>query len=848
MRLTSLLALALLTLVGCNLFDTTCADDDRSCVANPLLAKGLDGACVNDADCKAGLYCVARTCQADGSTKRDEACRITAECGDADYCGSRRECQIAGSISRGGKCMNTGDCKHGDVCEPPQLSELDVLSLDALAEVSGMCKLGGNTEQGQSCKTVVDCVAGLYCVEFEQGSGKKVCASLPASDTEVPALPELWPGQGCPTVAANDPEQAYFEVPRGGKALSEFYSLPFPNDIRIKDGHVDLTGHAVAPASYGMPMVERYVDVAQEDLTGFSTNPIVLFRFSHAYDVATINCVQSGTCDNMKIVDITPGSPGYDRDASLQWKTASGNVSKYICPVWLGLHRPADEPLLPGTTYAAVLTTGIHAKGGSSYERSSDFEAMLGSDAPGNTDLKAAYEAYAPLRAWIADTGVNPSSILNAAVFTTQQSTDIVPKLREAIVEDGAPEVSDLTVCTSDKTKSPCEDAEGRGKCHKPNDAFTEIHGRISLPIFQDGELPYLNPEDGGDIKFSGGKPVIQNHQDVCFAMSVPTADAPEAGYPVLVFGHGTGGSFAGEMGNTGLAQVIAEGSTPAVLLAIDLPEHGERRGDSTDEPDNLFYNFLNPRAARDNVLQGAADLMSVVLFAKQGGLSAGKSPTSEAIEFDPTRIALMGHSQGATHASLVAPYEPDIIGVVLSGMGGHLSTSMLTKTKPVDIASVVPFALLDPDKQLKLAGEVYNPALAIIQSVFDRSDPINYARYVQLAPTSDVPQGHHFFMTYGLGDSFAPEETQTAYARAARLTVVQPVLTSDLGLPTVSAPLSDNISLDGAPRTIGLRQYKPSSGLDGHFVGVTQGEDGRADVEHFLDRLLDGQDPTIGN
>ena len=60
---------------------------------------------------------------------------------------------------------------------------------------------------------------------------------------------------------------------RNGEPLADFYSLPFPNDIRIKNGHVDLSGHAVAPDSYGLPMVERYLDVAQEDLTGFSTNP-----------------------------------------------------------------------------------------------------------------------------------------------------------------------------------------------------------------------------------------------------------------------------------------------------------------------------------------------------------------------------------------------------------------------------------------------------------------------------------------------------------------------------------------------------------------------------------------------
>ena len=60
---------------------------------------------------------------------------------------------------------------------------------------------------------------------------------------ELPALPALWQGTKCPVVADNDTKQSYFEVPRGGKPLDEFYALPFPNDIRLKDGHIDLSGH-----------------------------------------------------------------------------------------------------------------------------------------------------------------------------------------------------------------------------------------------------------------------------------------------------------------------------------------------------------------------------------------------------------------------------------------------------------------------------------------------------------------------------------------------------------------------------------------------------------------------------
>jgi pimeloyl-ACP methyl ester carboxylesterase len=595
-----------------------------------------------------------------------------------------------------------------------------------------------------------------------------------------------------------------------------------------------------------LPYVERYVSVAQEDLDGFSTNPVVFFRFSQPYDFGTVDCKDAGLC-SIRIVDITKASPEYDTKASLEWKTTKGPLSNYICPHWLALRRPAGSPLRPNTTYAAILTNDIRPEAGGSYARGKDFAAMLASSQPSDDALKSAWDAYAPLRAWIADKGMNESSILNAAVFTTQDPEAVLPKLRQQLQADAVPAVSDLTRCESENTQSPCEDSAGRGKCHAASSELVEIHGHISLPIFQQGTPPYKLVEDGGGFTLdSSGAPAIQNHTDVCFAMSVPAAAPPASGYPVLVFAHGTGGSFADEMGGSGFAQTVATGSVPAVLVAIDMPEHGARRGSSTDSPEDLFYNFLNPRAARDNVLQGAADLMSVVRWVSQGGLTAAQSPTSKAVPFDPNRIALMGHSQGATHSSVMVSHEPNVIGVVLSGNGGHLTSSLLHKSSPVDIASVLPLGLLDPDSSFKLAGAGYNPALSILQMVFDRADPVNYARRLLIEPSSDVPTGQHVFMTEGIGDTYSPNETAAAYLLAGHITLAEPVL-SRVGVSSAPAPLSENESVGATPRTIGARQYMPKNGVDGHFVAVDPGQDGRPDVERFLDRLLAGKSPAIG-
>lgn len=863
---------------SCSIFDSTCSEDDRTCLTNPLLAEGAGGKCERNADCKTGLDCIKGTCTATGDTPRGSACRLTAECGEKDYCGSKRVCQIAGIASTNSRCTTTGACEHGLVCLPPDLSQQGTVSLSDLASVSGLCEDAGKKEQGGKCADSTDCLAGLTCIDEQLicdvtmscddvVPGSKLCVSLPESDTELPALPALWKGVVCPTVKKTDPAEAYFEVPRAGE-LDEaaFYSLPFPTDIRREGGHVNLAGHPLPPDDLGVPLVHRYVEAAGSDLDGFSTNPVVFFRFSKPYDFGTV------TADTLKLVDITDkAQPEYDKLLGIEWKTTSGDLSNYICPHFLALKPPPGAPLKAGRTYAAIVTTGVKPdkNTGGTFKRSDDLSALLDDSAPSDADLKAAYSAFAPLRAWIADTKQEPDQILTATVFTTHSPEATIPALREQVHGDALPTLSDLTVCASDKTASPCESEETekdddgkevmvtRGACPAANGDYTVIHGRIKLPVFQKGTEPYLAPEDGGNIELDGsGDPVVQDHQDVCFALSVPKATAPAAGYPVLVYGHGTGGSFTGEMDSGGFAGPLATGTVPAALMAIDLPEHGARRGDSKDSPESLFYNFLNPRAARDNVLQGSADLMAVIRWVKEsGGLKAG-APLASAVAFDTSRIALMGHSQGSTHSALIASYEPDVIGVVLSGNGGNLAASLLHKTSPVDIASVIPLGLMDPDSNFHLAAGEFNPALAMIQWVFDASDPVNYAPHVIHTPTMLVPNGHHVFMTYGIGDTYAPEETQQAYVRAVgrQMQAVLP-MPVDLRLagettpwPSASAPVSGNVTIGSEQRTVAVREYTPSSAdIDGHFVGTRAGEDGRADVERFLDQLLAGQTPAVG-
>ncbi|HJL05223.1 MAG TPA: hypothetical protein RMH85_07125 [Polyangiaceae bacterium LLY-WYZ-15_(1-7)] len=808
------------SLGGCDFFDK--GDPPPS-----VTGRGVGEDCSSASDCRTGLVCDMdrMSCQPAGTAPEGGVCQLTGDCGPDLYCAADRTCSPAGDADEGARCGSTADCLPGLSC--------------VLRGFYAECRPAGTGDIGELCENGADCLAGLSCIP-DPINDRSQCLSPPAAEpgTQLPPAIPSWSGVECPEDV--DETVSYFEVPRFDETDGDFYRLPFPNDVRRTASGLDLRGHPTPDTAVDVDIIDRYLRASEEDLAGFSTNPVVYFRFSEPYDWDTVGGA-------IRFVDVDPDSPDFGRGVGFAWLTTFGPITNYICEDWLGVRTGHGAPLRPDTTYAVVLTRDLQpsADVGGTYARDADLDAMLGASAPGDATLAAAWEKYAPLRDYLAGAEeLSADQVLNATVFTTQPATPMA-RLREAVHAAELPAASELTACGAGVT-SPCDDGTPQRSCEGADgQPYTEIHGRLSLPIFQGGRPPYATPEDGGAFEWVDGQPRVQRTEEVCFALTVPEGSAPAEGWPLLVAAHGTNGSFRTAVGN-GLASAAAGATTPGPVatLAIDLPQHGERRGESEEPPDILFFNFLNPRAARDNVLQGAADLFAVVRWALEGGVDAAASPTGEAIAFDPARVALYAHSQGATHADLMVPHEPGLAAVVFSGNSGDLTLSLLNKTSPTNIQAIVPFALLDADGGGNLRTGDFHPALALFQGFFDGADPVNHALALWREP-ADEANLKHVFMTFGLDDTYTPEVNQRAYAVPAGFPHVAPRVAAELPLAEVDAGLSGNVMAGEQAYTIGLRSYAPDAGDDGHFV-ASRTEGGRSDVQAFLFAALAGEVPTI--
>jgi len=790
--------------------------------------KGVGEACTESGPCRPGLSCSeGGECQPAGETAVGDACVISGEC-KSGQCVSG-QCVEAGTGETGAEC---GDNKDAD-CAPGFRCAIQGLSLTCVAEGAG--------DVGAACASSLDCYSGLGCYQ-------QTCAPAPVG---LPPLGEPWTGVECAKPVEAD-VKAYFEVPGAdGADEGDFFRLPFPSDVRKNGDALDLSGFPTPGAGLlGVDPVKLYVDAITENDSGWGAYPTVFFRFSGRFEFGSF-------ADNaLRYYDITdpaePHSLGWSR-----WFT--NGRSNYICDNFVAVRTETAHPLKPGHRYAVFLLgeadgkTLVGENDGKPVTRSANLDAVLAAKAPSDAKLKAAYAVFAPFREFLAgykDKDDKPvfdsDNVLTATVFTVGDVQAPMAELAAAVAKAPEPTATDWVKC-GPKVTSPCPQADDDRGCNEDPKGYDEYQALLSLPVFQQGTAPYLTPQDGGGI--NSKKP---HAEKVCLSVTVPEGTAPQAGWPAVVFAHGTGGSFRSHV-RAEVAGALSSGTAKFAVIGIDQVEHGPRRGESTESPNHLFFNFLNPAVTRGNPLQGAADQLSVARFAKALDIDAQTSGGA-AIKIDGTKLVFFGHSQGSTEGSLMLPFGDDYRAAVLSGNGASLRDALRTKTKPENIAAALPYVLQDPAMlNPDLGGLTANhPVLALLQQWIDPADPLNFAGNIG-TPLPDH-QAKHVFQTFGLEDSYSPPITMATFATAAGLTQIDPDASASdpynedkiFGNWDKNPPVAVGYQAAKGAFTLGVRQYGAPKGSDGHFV-VFDTQAANDDAVLFLTGAVGAMPPVIG-
>ena len=460
-------------------------------------------------------------------------------------------------------------------------------------------------------------------------------------------------------------------------------------------------------------------------------------------------------------------------------------------------------PLREKTVYAAVITDGIKAPGGALVHRDRDLEAALAVSGASSSDPKvaAAARAYAPFTAWLATQSGLAAHVVNVSVFTTGDFTSVMTILRQAVYEQAAAPV--LAGLTYDG-----EDQAGVDQ---------KFEGTYLSPNFQSGTPPY--EMTGGEILFdAAGKPMLDHTETLKVAMTIPEGQMPAAGWPIVLYAHGTGGdyqSFIGDGSGREAARVTAaDGSVIAqmAMISIDNVLNGSRVPPGTNV-DLAFINLFNLPASRDNPKQGGLDDYQLLRLVKAIDVAAAPT-TGQPIKFDPTRIYFKGHSEGGLTGPLFLVAEPEVKAALLSGAGAGLIQATLNKTNPVDLTKVLGALLRDPPDQ-------FHPALSLAATYLDSTDPENYARLLFREPLPGIAP-KSIFHTIGLIDTYAPVPVLKTFAIAMGCEPVEPMLDPIAGLDLAglawgTAPVVGNVA--GGAATAVTLEYKQAGNDDGHFV-----------------------------
>jgi len=573
-------------------------------------------------------------------------------------------------------------------------------------------------------------------------------------------------------------------------ARRDFFGLPFPTDLRRKGAGIDTAGF---PNPERAQLLADYQGVLLADGPGFGAASAVYVSFSGALQGASV------TADNVFAVDLD--ASGARTPLRLRYQQ---NPTLFLPANTISALPLYGVPFAAGHRHALVVTDGVKDAQG---------KAVV-ADAAMRRALEGAGEAAAvtaPFVAWARGAGFDLRRVALASVFTVADAAAGASGLRRAVQAAAAPAAAKLAF-------------------HSSNSSRHLFTAEVPIPVFQEGAAPYL--ASGGRIFFEAdGSARLQRTENVRIGISIPRGAPPAAGFPTVLYAHGTGGwylSFACE----GIDSLLA--ARGIAVIGIEQVAHGPRNpickdpGPSTRNPlcqaadeaydqcvGTAYFNLLNPWAGRDTTRQGAADLFQLIRAVPGLTVPASLHPESREARFDAARVAFLGHSQGGLTGAPFVAAEPGLRAAVVSGTGGTLAITVLERKDPVDLKALAETLL---GIQGKEPLDPFHPILTIVQTIAEPADPLSYAPHLVRDPIGGTSR--HVMLTEGVLDAFTPAETSEALGTAAFFDIGgtasrQSAGFTARGLRVLPLPAQENVDTPSGKKTGVLLQYP----ADGHFA-----------------------------
>jgi hypothetical protein len=518
---------------------------------------------------------------------------------------------------------------------------------------------------------------------------------------------------------------------------------PFPSDRLL-----DSTGHVDVPAEYlqiDAPRTREFetaynysIRIAEQlrALDGFSTFAPLRVRFDRPMTVDA-GFFPRGLLllqyDNLSAAPAMIQAVPYDRENTVE-----------IYPV---------VPLKAKTRYALVVTNQLADRNGNRARPSADFAQLL-SGAGLSPEQMTWRETLLPVIDYVRSVyNIATSDLVLVDVFTTQSIWDDLIAIKDRVT--GGDLEPQLPVFGE-----PLGNLE-TGIFEEGTPQYADLIGRSSSPAISKVAIGYFDSFDFrlranqafDPEKIYGAKAVSTNKLD--FYMVMPKAARPPRGYPIVLVGHGLGGS-----GRDVAALAELGRDLPMAAIGISALQHG-RRGQVTN-----FFNLQNIATTREYFRQTVADFIQVIRMIERAH-AAGVAPFDEV---DPDNIMYLGGSLGGIMGTLFMAVEPRVQVGLLSVPGGGLPNILASP----DISQLLE-PLLALNVGIDISSPYFPPFLRRFQHssqwALDSADPINYAPHI-ITPGAQLPGVpiKRILMHEGIIDNTVPNRATEDLALAMRL------------------------------------------------------------------------------
>ncbi len=638
---------------------------------------------------------------------------------------------------------------------------------------------------------------------------------------------------------------------------ASFFDLPFPTALRqLPAGGVDMEGF---PDALHMDMEDRIRQAVFHGY-GYSTAPTLYFRFRAP--VSTDFPSPKQTLEKRPpifLVNIDPHSPDKGKRYPLHARFyPHGPRNMALVRNLLAVQPVPGFVLDENTLYAAGVLRSLNDKHGGHLPQSPALIDMANGRPPSGALGDKAIKFYNPALMTLAEMGINSEELAALTVFKTGDPTARMRKLFDG--------VEDMRIQGAEAFKKT-----------RDYDLYTVVEGAVIMPQFQTGEPPYGDGESGY-IRFDASeKPMVQREERVPVCLTIPKGEMPGDGFPIMIYVHGTGGvstqvvdrglkpmegdKSPQERGmiesllyyeehhaepGTGPAQVLARRGIAAAGAAQ--PQNGQRGGQAGMY---YFYNFFNPEALRDNILQASAEASLLLRYLQRLELDPALFPETETggkpVKFDPDLVFGMGQSLGSLILGPWGGVETDVKVLIPAGNGAHWSL-FITEGNPFDMKT-----LRRIDKgfgEAALRMDRFHPTISMLANVLAPADPFAYQpHYIENPFPGRAPK--HVWASFGLYDHYFPPVSQNAAMAAMGLDFagkVKEPSTMDMielsGMDKLLYPVRLNKRIERGSVTAVAVHYEQHGALDGHHVNY-QREDAKYQYGCFLKTMVETGAPA---